>query len=245
MGYRARPAGVVVGPIGAGRLDLEAEDAWVADLTPLPRKFTVTSPYMLAKVLLDDYYRDLGALVDAIAEVLADQIGELRADVIQVDEANVTGHPEDGPIAARGINRALSHARGTKAVHLCFGNYGGQTVQQGTYDKLVAFIDALEVDHVVLEAARRPEEELGILAGVRPEIGLGIGVIDVKDNEVERTETVARRIEAAARSVGPERIRYVHPDCGLWMLPRNAADGKLKALVAGRDLFAGRGRSEH
>ena len=38
---------------------------------------------------------------------------------------------------------------------------------------------------------------------------------------------------------GVDRIKYVHPDCGFWMLPRNVADGKMKALVAGRDLFAG------
>jgi methionine synthase II (cobalamin-independent) len=30
---------------------------------------------------------------------------------------------------------------------------------------------------------------------------------------------------------------YVHPDCGLWMLRRSVADAKLRALVAGRDLF--------
>jgi 5-methyltetrahydropteroyltriglutamate--homocysteine methyltransferase len=29
----------------------------------------------------------------------------------------------------------------------------------------------------------------------------------------------------------------VHPDCGFWMLKRNIVDGKIRALVAGRDLF--------
>jgi 5-methyltetrahydropteroyltriglutamate--homocysteine methyltransferase len=32
----------------------------------------------------------------------------------------------------------------------------------------------------------------------------------------------------------------VHPDCGFWMLSRTIADGKIRALVRGRDLFEGR-----
>jgi 5-methyltetrahydropteroyltriglutamate--homocysteine methyltransferase len=92
---------------------------------------------------------------------------------------------------------------------------------------------------VVLEIARRPEAELTMLREVKASLGLGIGVIDIKDNEVETPEEVARRIDRAARELGPERIHYVHPDCGFWMLPRSVADAKMHALVAGRDLFAG------
>ena len=78
----------------------------------------------------------------------------------------------------------------------------------------------------------------------RPEIGLGIGVIDIKTTVIESAEEVARRIETAARVVGVERIKYVHPDCGFWMLQRSIADGKMRALVQGRDLFEGRRSGE-
>ena len=47
-------------------------------------------------------------------------------------------------------------------------------------------------------------------------------------------------IGAAEKKVGPGRVRWVHPDCGFWMLKRNMADGKIRALVAGRDLYEGR-----
>ena len=40
--------------------------------------------------------------------------------------------------------------------------------------------------------------------------------------------------------LGVERVAYVNPDCGLWMLPRSVADRKIRALVLGRDLFEGR-----
>ncbi len=238
--FRAKPPGIVVGPLTAGTLDLSADYDLYRHLTTLPKKFTVTSPYMLAKMLADDHYHDLTELVMALADILKAQVAGIDAEVVQIDEANVTGHADDGPLAAAGINRVLEGVTTERAVHLCYGNYGGQTIQRGTYEKLVAFLNALQADHVVLEIARRPAEELAILRDVKPELGLGIGVIDIKDNEVESPERVARRIEHAAQTLGVERIRYVHPDCGFWMLPRSVADGKMRSLVAGRDLFAGR-----
>jgi len=237
MAYRSQAAGIVTGTLGHGRLNLARDYALYRDLTPKPKKFTVTSPYMLAKVLDDARYGSLAALVMALADLLKVQLEEIDAAVVQVDEANVTGHPDDGPIAAAGINRVLEGVSGRKAVHLCFGNYGGQTIQKGTYAKLVAFLNALEADHVVLEMARRPEPELEMLREVKSELDLGIGVIDIKDNEVETPDQVARRIERAARCLGVERIVFVHPDCGFWMLPRSVADAKMRALVAGRDIF--------
>jgi 5-methyltetrahydropteroyltriglutamate--homocysteine methyltransferase len=47
---------------------------------------------------------------------------------------------------------------------------------------------------------------------------------------------VTRAIEQAERILGPGRVKYVHPDRGFWMLKRNMADGKIRALVEARDL---------
>jgi 5-methyltetrahydropteroyltriglutamate--homocysteine methyltransferase len=245
MAYRSEPAGMVARALGPGTLNLLRDWERVKPLTNKPLKFTVTSPYMLAKVLLDEHYRDLSKLVMALADILAEQLQGIAAAVVQVDEANLTGHPEDAMIAAQGINRVLSKALGEKAVHLCFGNYGGQTIQKGTYGKLVEFLNALECDHLVLEMARRPQEELAMLRDVKASIGLGLGVIDIKDNQVESPEQVAARLEHAAKVVGAERIQYVHPDCGFWMLPRFVADAKMRALVEGRNLFVAQTASLH
>ena len=54
-------------------------------------------------------------------------------------------------------------------------------------------------------------------------------------------EKIARAIERADKVLGQGRVKYIHPDCGFWMLKRNMADGKIRALVAGRDLYEGRG----
>jgi 5-methyltetrahydropteroyltriglutamate--homocysteine methyltransferase len=237
--FRAKPAAVVRSAIEEGELDLTSAWDSVRSLTTTPLKFTVTSPYMLAKTLLDTHYGDLRELVLAIARVLRRQIETIDAPVTQVDEANLPGSPQDGEIAAQGINTVLAGVRGEKGVHLCFGNYGGQTIQTGTFRELLPFFNRLQCDHLVLEFARRGYEELSVFRDLKPEISLGIGVVDIKDNEVESPDEIARRIDHAIQILGSERIRWVHPDCGFWMLPRSVADRKLRALVSGRDLAMG------
>ncbi len=104
---------------------------------------------------------------------------------------------------------------------------------------MVGFLNRLRVDHVVLEFARRGYGELEHLEELDPRIGVGLGVIDVKDLQVEPANEVARRVEHATRVLGPGRVAYVHPDCGMWMLPRSVADAKLRSLAHGTGLFLG------
>jgi 5-methyltetrahydropteroyltriglutamate--homocysteine methyltransferase len=240
MRFRARPPGVVDGPVGHGALDLPGACAQSRALTTSTFKYTATGPHMLAKTLLDLHYRDPAALAFAIADVLAEQVAQVDADVVQLDEANLPGHPEEAEWAAEAINRVLRAVRTVPAVHLCFGNYGGQTIQSGTWRHLIGYLNALECDHIVMECARRPPEELAVFKDLEPRIGFGLGVVDIKDTAVESAETIARRIERAQSVLGAGRVRYIHPDCGFWMLPRSVVDGKIRALVAGRDLFEGR-----
>lgn len=239
MDFRAQPAGVVKGPIGEGTLNLPAAWELVRSLTHHPLKFTVTSPYMLAKTLLDAYYGDVQSLTGAIARVLEGQVHDIDAAVIQLDEANLPGHPEDARWVHEPLNTVLDSVRGQRAMHLCFGNYGGQRVQHGMWRDLISFFNHVHVDHLVLEFARIGYEDLPFFRDLRSDIALGIGVIDIKDHQVESADQVARRIEEAIRILGPDRVRWVHPDCGLWMLPRSVADRKLAALVKGRDRFLG------
>jgi 5-methyltetrahydropteroyltriglutamate--homocysteine methyltransferase len=239
--FRTRPPAVVDGPIGPGTLDLPQACARARKLTNRPFKFTLTGPHMLAKMLYDVHYRDLEKLTLAIADALAAQVKHCDADVIQVDEANLPGSPEEWPFAAEAINRVLDAVKTVPAVHLCFGNYGGQSIQKGGWDQLMRYLNALHVDHIVMETAHRPPEELAVFRDLKPQIGFGLGVVDIKMTEIETADQVARAIERAAKVLGAERIKYIHPDCGFWMLKRNIADGKIRALVQGRDLHEGRG----
>jgi 5-methyltetrahydropteroyltriglutamate--homocysteine methyltransferase len=238
--WRTRPAGVVEKELGEGGLNLMADCCAAGSVAGGPFKFTVTSPYMLARTLLDRHYGDFEALTMAIASVLAEQVRALPCACLQVDEANVPGSPEGGPLAARAINAVLDAFDGRRAVHLCFGNYGGQVIQRGHWADILEFLNSLHVDHLVLEIAHRPPEDLEALRDVDRRIKIGIGVVDVKINHVETAEEIAGRIETAERVLGTGRIGWIHPDCGLWMLKRSVADRKIAALAKGRDLYLGR-----
>jgi 5-methyltetrahydropteroyltriglutamate--homocysteine methyltransferase len=241
MGFRRRPPAVVHGPITGGGLDLPGACEAAKALTAKPLKFTLTGPHMLAKTVVDHHYGDVRQVADAVAEALAEQVRHCHADVVQLDEANLPGHPDEWEWAAASINKVLDALpRGTKgAVHLCFGNYGGQSIQSGSWDKLLGYLNALHVDHIVMENAHRPVEELAAFKELRAEIGMGLGVVDIKRTDIESADAIARQLERAGELLGPDRVSYIHPDCGFWMLPRNVADGKIRALVAGRNLFEG------
>jgi 5-methyltetrahydropteroyltriglutamate--homocysteine methyltransferase len=79
-----------------------------------------------------------------------------------------------------------------------------------------------------------------VFKDLRKDIGMGLGVVDIKSTVVESADAIARSIERAEKAIGRGRVTYIHPDCGFWMLKRNMADGKIRALVAGRDLYEGR-----
>ena len=162
-------------------------------------------------------------------------------DCVQVDEANIPGNPADAPLAAAAINRVLDAVTGTRAVHFCFGNYGGQTIQAGTWRALVAFLNELHADHLVLELAHRPPSDLEALADLRPDIGVGVGVIDIKVNHVE-TAGRDRRGHRSRRARARRRPRPLRAS-GLRVLDAQAFGCRpqdRRARRKGRDLFLGR-----
>jgi len=239
-GYRLLTAGMVVGKVRDGTLNLPRDYEFVQPLTKLPLKFTCTGPHMLSRVLTNCFYKDVADLAMDIAAVLRRQLELIEADVVQLDEACIAGFPQDAPWAAEAINQVLDGVENERAVHICFGNYGGQPNLRGFWRDLMPFVNSLRADHLVLEFARRGYDELSVFADLDPKIALGVGLIDIKDNEVETPELVASRIEKAVKILGAERLKYVHPDCGFWMLQRSVVDRKMRALVEGRDLFEGR-----
>jgi len=239
-GYRLLSAGVVTGKVQEGTLNLPGDFEFVRPLTSRPLKFTCTGPHMLSRLLTNCYYKGVDDLAMDIAAVLREQIELVEADTVQIDEASIVGCPQDASWAAEAINHVLDGILNERAVHICFGNYGGQPQLRGFWRDLIPFLNSLRADHLVLEFARRGFDELEVFSDLDPKIGLGIGVVDIKDNEVETPDLIASRIEHITKTLGAERLQYIHPDCGFWMLQRSVVDRKMHALVEGRDLFEGR-----
>ena len=88
------------------------------------------------------------------------------------------------------------------AVHLCFGNYGGQSIQKGNWGKLIDYLNALHVDHIVMENAHRPTEELARV----PRAAAGDRLRARRDrHQVDRDRNAPTR--SRARSSGRKRAR--------------------------------------
>ena len=136
MKFRTRPPGVVESPIGPGTLDLPDACERARRLATRPLKFTLTGPAHAGQDAARHALQAHADIAMAIADALAEQVAHLDAEVVQLDEANLPGSPEEWEWAAAAINRVLDAVKTTPAVHLCFGNYGGQTIQKGGWDQL-------------------------------------------------------------------------------------------------------------
>ena len=101
--------------------------------------------------------------------MLRRQLELVDADTVQLDEASIAGNPQDATWAVEAINHVLDGIPHERAVHICFGNYGGQPMLKGFWRDLIPFLNALHADHLVLEFARRGYEELEAVQGAGSE----------------------------------------------------------------------------
>jgi 5-methyltetrahydropteroyltriglutamate--homocysteine methyltransferase len=184
----------------------------------------------------DDHYGDPAALGMAYAEAVRGEILDLLAagaDIVQVDEPYMQARPE--PAREYGL-AALKHATdgidGTLAVHICFG-YAAIIHDRPSGYSFLPELAATEADAISIETAQSGLD-LDVLDSLA-EKTIILGVLDLSTDEVETPDTVAARIRRAFPHAGPERL-VAAPDCGMKYLSRDAASGKLEALVEGARL---------
>ncbi len=232
----------VVGPIR--RIGpAHADDArWARGHTRRRLKFTLPGPMTIVDTIADEHYRDRRALAFAFAHVLNEEARELAAlgvDVVQFDEPAFNVYLDD--VESWGIDAlhaAIDGLRCTTAVHICYG-YGikANIDWKGTlgsewrqYERTFPLLARSRIDQVSLECAnsRVPLSLLRLLEGK----DVLAGAIDVANRAVETPEQVAATIRAILEHVPPERV---HPctNCGMVVLPRVVARGKIAALAAG------------
>jgi 5-methyltetrahydropteroyltriglutamate--homocysteine methyltransferase len=97
------------------------------------------------------------------------------------------------------------------------------------------------VDELVLEFANREMAEVDLLGEIAAACrDVAAGVVDVKNYHLESADEVAERIDAVLAAGVPAGRLTLVPDCGFSQTARWATLAKLRALVAGRDLVAGR-----
>ncbi len=226
------PVPRVVGPLRRPA-PIELDDLrFLKRHTDRPTKITLPGPFTLSKQAADEHYGDPEALAMAYAGLVNEEVRDLEAegvDVIQLDEPWLRQDPEGAArYAVAALDRALEGVSTTTAVHLCFG-YGFVVPHEkpNAYAFLGQLADS-NVDQISIEAAQ-PGLDLGALRDLAPKTVL-LGVVDLSTNEVETPEVLAERIRRALPFVPRDRL-VAAPDCGMKYLHRDAAFGKLCALV--------------
>ena len=183
----------------------------------------------------DDAYSEPGDLVRALARRLnaeARELAKAGAELLQIDEPFLAGYPDQVELAIEAVNIVTDGVPATWALHVCYGNRYARPSWEGHYDFLFPAVKAARVDQVVLEFARKGLDDLRLIRQHGWDKWLGLGVIDVKNPEVEAAELVASRIRRALEYVPAERL-MINPDCGLRHLAPDVARQKLRAMVAG------------
>ena len=223
----------VVGPIRR-RAPVQVRDvAFLRAHTGRPIKITIPGAFTMARLALDEHYRDREALIMAYAAAVNEELRDMKAagaDIVQIDEPYLQAFPEEADrFGVAAIDRALDGVAGPTVVHLCFGYAHSVKDKPAGYSYLPQ-LDACRADALSIEAAQ-PRLDPAILRSL-PGKQVLYGVLDLDDPAVETPETVAERIRGALRHIAPERL-VVAPDCGMKYLPRSTAFGKLQAMVAG------------
>jgi 5-methyltetrahydropteroyltriglutamate--homocysteine methyltransferase len=216
-------------------LGLAADLAFTRARTDRPVKVSLTGPFSLSRRVVDDVHRDPADLVLAIADVLAGVAAALRdagAELIQIDEPFLAGRPEQVELAVEAVNVVTRDVDVSWALHVCYGNRYARPLWEGHYDFLFPAVLDARVDQLVLEFARKGDEDLPIIEKSGWDRTIGLGVVDVKTHTVETPELVETRIRRALELVPAERL-VVNPDCGLRNLPTAVAIAKLRAMVEG------------
>jgi 5-methyltetrahydropteroyltriglutamate--homocysteine methyltransferase len=200
-------------------------------------KMTVPGPFTMSQQAQNDYYRtDEEASLDYAAAV-NEEIKDLfaaGADVVQVDEPYMQARPDKArQYGLNALNRALEGVKGTTCVHICFG-YAAIIHERPSGYSFLPELAGCSCGQVSIETAQSQLDCSALLPLKDKRILLG--VVDLSDMTVESAATVAGRIRRALPYVAPERI-IVATDCGMKYLPRDVADGKMRAMVAGARLM--------
>jgi 5-methyltetrahydropteroyltriglutamate--homocysteine methyltransferase len=195
-------------------------------------KITVPGPYTMSQQAQNDFYKSDADCAMDYAAAVNEEIRDLfaaGADVVQVDEPYMQARPEKArEYGLAALNRALEGITGTTAVHICFG-YAAIIHARPTGYSFLPELAGCSCRQISIETAQSKLDckVLETLPGKQ----IMVGCIDLLDHGIETPEVVAERVRKALKYLKPEDV-ILAPDCGMKYLPRDVAEGKLRAMVA-------------
>jgi len=209
------------------------EFEFTANVTERPVKVPITGPYTLANWSFNEVYDseadlayDLADLVNAEIEKLV----EAGATYIQIDEPALATTPDDHAIVGECLDRIVADIPDDVrlGLHVCYGDYSR------IYPEILEY----PVEEFDLELCNGDYEQLDVFTETEFTKDLAMGVVDAHVADVEPVEEIKQNIKKGLQVVPPERLT-VSPDCGVKLLPRDAAYGKMENMVkAAREIEA-------
>ena len=200
-------------------------------------KITVPGPFTMSEQAQNDYYKTAEEASLAYAQAVNEEIRDLfaaGADVVQIDEPYMQARPERArQYGLKALNKALEGITGETAVHICFGYAAVIHARPSGYSFLPE-MRGCSCKQVSLETAQS-----NLDCSVFTQLDnkkIMVGCIDLSDMNIETPQTVVDRIKRALPYVKKENV-ILAPDCGMKYLPRDVADGKLRAMVEGAKLL--------
>jgi 5-methyltetrahydropteroyltriglutamate--homocysteine methyltransferase len=231
------PVPRIVGPVRR-KHPVEVDDLrFLRRHTTRPVKITVPGPFTMSQQAQNAYYPSDEAAAMDYAVAVNEEIRDLfaaGADIVQIDEPYMQARPEKArAYGLKALNRALDGIDGTTAVHICFG-YAAIIHERPSGYSFLPELAGCSCRQVSIETAQSGLD-CAVLAKL-PGKKIMVGCIDLSDMRVEAPQTVVARIKRALPFVAKEDV-ILAPDCGMKYLPREVADGKLRAMVAAARLL--------
>src|SRR5688572_10857024 len=234
------------GPVTHGPIRLADLYKIAARHTDKPVKVSVgAGPANLAWHVYFKHYKDAKELSFALAPIFNKEMKSLvaaGAKYLQIEDLGAwlplfTGNKDDYKWVREVIEQCCEGVNARIGWHFCFGNAWGndilsQAFPEGYETVLPFFFETKGIDEFVLDYANRDMRNIEFLKNLPKNVGLQVGVLDIRTNMIESPTQVADRVRKVIAAVPPDKVT-LSTDCGMKPLSRYVAKAKLKALAQG------------
>ncbi|PSP58157.1 methionine synthase [Halobacteriales archaeon QH_7_66_36] len=212
--------------------EVEYDEPWLVDefeftasVANRPVKVPITGPYTLANWSFNEAYEDEETLAYDLADLVNEEIERLvaaGARYIQIDEPALATTPDDYAVVGECLERIADDIPEEVRIglHVCYGDYS----------RVYPEINEFPIDEFDVELCNGEYEQLDVFADGEFGPDLALGVVDAHTAEIEPVAEIKENIKKGFEIVPPEQLT-VSPDCGLKLLPREIAYGKMENMV--------------
>lgn len=216
---------------------------FLVEQTDRVTKFALPSPFLIAvrywhEAYSREAYPTLEHFLDHLGEILAREAAAVVAagvDIVQIDDPALTYfcdrrltsgqeiHDErlrrewnidrQFPAAVAAINRIADGLKAEVHLHCCHSVYKRQSDVVGDYKPILPRLGEAKIDRVNLEFAYPGTGDVSDLSLLPERLDVGLGVVDVRTEQLQSVEVMEALGAAAAGILAPRRIA-INPDCG-------------------------------